>query len=131
MRFFEKVLRHTVGQYAGLPFLLQPWQRKLLRALFGWKRKRDGLRRYRYAYIEIPRGAGKSTLASGIALYLLLADGEPGAKVYSAAVDRKQAEIVFEQASLFVQVNELLSQELEVLKREIRVRSDPGRRMWR
>lgn len=124
--FFEKVLRHTVGQYAGLPFLLQPWQRRILRAIFGWKRKRDGLRRYRYAYIEIPRGAGKSTLASGIALYLLIADGEPGAKVYSAAVDRTQAEIVFEQASHFVQVNELLSQELEVLKREIRVRSDPG-----
>ena len=75
--FRELAFCATVGQYAGLPFLLQPWRRKLLRALFGWKRKRDGLRRYRYAYIEIPR-AGKSTLASGIALYLLLADGEPG-----------------------------------------------------
>jgi phage terminase large subunit-like protein len=61
------------------------------------------------AYIEIPRKAGKSTLASGIALLLLFCDGEPGAEVYSCASDREQAAIVFEIAK----ENVLCSPELD------------------
>lgn len=125
-RFFEQVLRHTQGRHAGRPFVLQPWQRKLLRQLFGWKRKSDGARRYRRVFIEIPRKQGKSTLASGIALYLLAADGEPGALVYSAAADKEQAKIVFKQAQQFIEKSDVLVDELEVVKNEIRLRSDSG-----
>lgn len=125
-RFFELVLRHTKGRHAGEPFLLQPWQRKLLRALFGWKRTADGTRRYRYAFIEIPRKNGKSTLASGIALYLLLADGEPGAEVYSAAGDREQAKIVFDQAKQFIKRSEVLDGLLVALRNDIKLRDDDG-----
>ena len=95
--FFDHVLVHVKGEWAGQPFTLEPWQREeVIRPLFGWKRhdgaQPDGwVRRYRVAYIEIPRKNGKSSLAAGIALYLLFADGEPGAEVYSAAADREQA----------------------------------------
>lgn len=125
-RFFEHVLRHTKGRFAGQPFILQPWQRKLLRSLFGWKRKNDGTRRYRYAFIEIPRKNGKSTLASGIALYLLVADGEPGAEVYSAAGDREQAKIVFDQAKQFVKRSDVLDDMLVPLRNEIKLKDDDG-----
>jgi phage terminase large subunit-like protein len=53
-------------------------------SLFGWQRA-DGLRRFRTAYCAVPRKNGKSTLSAGIALYLLVADGEQGAEIYSAA----------------------------------------------
>lgn len=124
VRFFS-LLRHTKGQWAGQPFQLAPWQEELIiRPLFGSKR-RDGSRRYRRAYIEIPRKNGKSTLASGIALYLLLADGEPGAEIYSAAADRYQAAIVFDQAKKFVESNPLLAREVRIYRNEIVVpRSD-------
>ncbi len=109
VRFFERVLRHTKGEWAGQPFSLQPWQRdEVIRPLFGWKRRRDGRRRYKYAFLEWPRKTGKSTISSGLALLLLLADGEGGAEVYSAAADKKQAGIVFNQAKAFVQESPVL-----------------------
>lgn len=108
-KFFPLALRHTKGAWAGQSFVLQDWQRDdVIRPLFGWRRRSDGRRRYKYAYLSWPRKNGKSTLASGLALYLLLADGEKGADVYSAAADRTQASIVFDQAKQFVEGSPLL-----------------------
>lgn len=90
-------LRHSKGEWAGETFILEPWQQFMLWVLFGWQRA-DGTRRFRTAYIEVPRKNGKSSLAAGIGLYLLLADGEPGAEVYSAAVKRDQARITHSEA---------------------------------
>lgn len=118
-RFFDRVLVHVKGEWAGQPFTLETWQReRIIRPLFGWKRS-DGSRRYRVAYIEIPRKNGKSSLAAGIALYLLFADGEPGAEVYSAAADREQAGIVFNLAKDMVDTSPLLSSKAETFKRSI------------
>lgn len=101
--FFEDLLVHVKGEWAGEPIRLAPWQADdIIRTLFGWKRS-DGTRRYRTVYVEIPRKNGKSTLAAGLALYLLVADGEPGAEVYSAAADRSQAGIVFGLAKAMVE----------------------------
>ena len=119
-RFFERLLHHSRGEWAGQTFALQPWQRDITRALFGWKRA-DGTRRYRTAYIEIPRKQGKSTYAAGLALYMLFADDEGGAGVYSAAVDRAQAAIVFDEAKNMVQASPELSRRSQVFKRSITV----------
>lgn len=119
VEFFERFLRHVKGKWAGSWFELLPWQRdEIIRPLFGWKRP-DGTRKYRTAYIEIPRKNGKSTLCSGIALYLLFADGEPGAEVYSAAGDRDQAAIVFEAAKEMVLASPALKKRAQVFKRSI------------
>jgi phage terminase large subunit-like protein len=117
-RFFERLLRHTKGEWAGEGFHLQAWQRQIVRDVFGWKRP-DGTRRYRRVYIEIPRKNGKSTLSAGLALYLLFADGEPGAEVYSAAADREQAAIVFEQAKQMVLGSPALGRYAQAFKRAI------------
>ena len=94
VRFFS-LLRHWKGEWGGKPLELQPWQEhSLIAPLFGWKRE-DGLRRFRTGYIEVPRKAGKTTLAAGIALQGLVADSEPGAEVYCAATMRDQASILF------------------------------------
>lgn len=99
----REFLRHVKGEWAGKPLILEPWQRdKVIHPLFGWKRP-DGTRKYRTAYVEVPRKNGKSTLAAGIALTLLFADQEAGAEVYSAAGDRTQAGIVFNVARQMVQ----------------------------
>ena len=117
--FFEKLLVHTKGEWAGGPFKLQPWQRDdIIKPLFGWKRS-DGTRRYRRAYIEIPRKNGKSTLSAGIALLLLFADGEAGAEVFSAAADRDQASIVFDAAKTMVEFSRALSNRCKPFKRSI------------
>ncbi len=98
VEFFRKFLRHSSGEWAGEPFELLDWQRDdIVYPLFGWKRA-DGTRRYRIAYVELPKKNGKSTLASGLGLNLLLNDNEPGAEVYSAATTREQASIVHREA---------------------------------
>jgi phage terminase large subunit-like protein len=86
--------------------------------LFGWKR-RDGSRKYRRVYVEVPRKNGKSTLAAGLGLYLTFADGENGSEVYSAASDREQAAIVFETAKSMVESSPALSKRAEVFRRSI------------
>ncbi len=102
VRFFQK-LRHFDGEWNGKPFILSDWQEfDIVRPLFGWKRKSNGFRRYRYAYIEIARKNGKSPLAAGIALYLQIADREPGAQVYCAATKESQARIVWEYAKKMI-----------------------------
>lgn len=96
---FFSLLKHWKGEWAGEPFRLEPWQdHGVIAPLFGWKRKEDGLRRFRTAYCELPRKNGKTTLAAGIGLQGLIADGEPGAEVYAAATKRDQACILFEDA---------------------------------
>ncbi|MFH0902312.1 MAG: terminase TerL endonuclease subunit [Pseudomonadota bacterium] len=96
LQFFS-FLKHSKGEWAGKPFVLEPWQQFILWVLFGWKRA-DGLRRFRTAYIEVPRKNGKTTLVAGIGLYLMSADGEPGAEVYSAATKRDQAKLSWGEA---------------------------------
>ncbi|WP_050464390.1 terminase large subunit [Herbaspirillum autotrophicum] len=123
VEFFEKCLTHTKGEWAGQPLVLSEWQsEKIIKPLFGWKRA-DGTRRYRTAYIQIPRKAGKSTLSAGIALYCLLADGEAGAEVYSAAADREQAAIVFEMAQQMADASPPLRSRVRSYKRSIVVQS--------
>lgn len=81
---FFRFLRHSKGEWAGCVFQLEPWQQFIVGSIFGWMRA-DGTRRFRTAFIECPRKQGKSTLAAGVGLYLFVADGEPGAEIYSAA----------------------------------------------
>jgi len=121
--FFEQMLVHVKGEWAGKPFILLPWQREdIIRPIFGWKRA-DGTRKYRFVYIEVPRKNGKSNLAAGIGLYLLFVDEEPGAEVYSAAADRDQAAIVFELARQMVEDSPKLSIRSEAFKRSLLVPS--------
>src|SRR4030067_1381705 len=68
--FFLRFLKHSKGEWAGQTFRLEPWELFMIWNLFGWKRKSDGLRRFRTAYIEVARKAGKATLLGGRGLYL-------------------------------------------------------------
>jgi phage terminase large subunit-like protein len=93
--FFEQCLTHIKGELAGQPLILDQWERDILREAFGWVSRETGLRQYRTLWLEVARKNGKSTLCAGLGLYLLHADGEQGAEVYSAAADKDQARIVF------------------------------------
>jgi phage terminase large subunit-like protein len=97
---FIELLPHIKGKWARERRLieLEPWQCFILTTVFGWVHRDTGLRRFREVYLEVPRKNAKSTLSSGVALYMLTADGEQGAEVYSAATTRDQARIVFDDA---------------------------------
>lgn len=123
VRFFERLLRHPKGPLAGQPFLLAPWQAEIVRRLFGCKDDVSGLRQYRRAYIEVPRGNGKSTWAAGMALLMLLADGEQSAEIFSVAADRDQARIVFDTAREMVEDSAPLKRLVKVYRSSMVVES--------
>lgn len=99
---FIQLLPHTKGEWAlkRLKIELEPWQKFGIAVTFGWLRKKDGFRRFRESYWEIPRKNGKSAIAAGVALNMLVNDGEFGSEVYSGATTEKQAWEVFKPARL-------------------------------
>lgn len=127
-------LRHTKGRWAGKPLVPDPWQVVwVLAPMFGWKyslddpdEERAGARVVRSAYIEIPRKNGKSTLASGVAIVLLVADGEQAPEVYAAAWGRDQAHLVFDPAKAMVLGSPLLKDKLEPLTNIVRCPGNGG-----
>lgn len=110
--FFEKALRLSEGQFEDQPFDLHLSQAFILGSLFGWKRA-DGRRRFRRAYIEQGKGNGKTPLCAGIGLYGLVADGEAGAQIYSAASKRDQAQVMFADAVKMLRHSPTLASVLE------------------
>lgn len=97
---FIEALPHIEGAWAARNETLEllGWQAFLIGQIGGWRHMVTGVRRFRTAYVEVPRKNGKSTLLAGVGLYFLTADGERGAKVYSAAASTHQARIVFDAA---------------------------------
>jgi phage terminase large subunit-like protein len=77
---------------------LEPSQCWFLSTLFGWVRRGTTLRRFRVALMLVPRKNAKSTLAAVVVLFMLTADGESGAEIYSAATTRDQAKTIAEIA---------------------------------
>ena len=94
------LLRHTQGQWAGRPLRPDSWQvAYILAPVFGWvKWDKDSdsyARIIRSFYVDVPRKNGKSTLFGGLELYMLAADGEPGAQIVTAATSLRQASFIF------------------------------------
>lgn len=102
---FVELFPHVKGRWAAgsaKPLRLEPWQCFALCSVFGWVNK-QGMRRFRKARWYMARKQGKSSLAAPIGLYMLAADGEPGAEVYSGATTEKQAWEVFGPAKQMAQ----------------------------
>lgn len=120
--WIEQFTCHIKGDLAGRPLVLEQWQRQWVREIFG-PVQRDGRRKIRTALLGVPRKNGKSTLAAAVALYLLFADGEPGAEVYSAAADRDQARAVFDTARQMVEASPALARHAKVCRSWIEIPS--------
>ena len=120
---FVSILKHTKGKWAGERFEPLLWQQWLIYVLFGWKRK-DGSRRFRTAYIEVPRKNGKSTLMAAIANMMFFADNEAGPEVYTGATTTKQSKIVFNESRAMVMNNPALKQHTNVYQHHMTLKYD-------
>lgn len=120
IEFFETCLVHSKGRWAGKPFILEPWQKAIVANLVGWKRA-DGTRRYRQAYIEVPRKNGKTLLLAGLGLFFLFCDGEKGAEIYCCASDRPQAALVGDAARFMAKAEPEMQSRCEVFRNTIAV----------
>lgn len=109
-----RALRHTkTRRWKGKPLDPDPWQIVwIIAPVFGWVYADDhpdvelaGTRVVREAYVEIPRKNGKTSLSTGLLIVLLAADGEPGAEVYSAAVDKSGANRILDDAKTMIRAS--------------------------
>ena len=121
---FVNCLTHTKGKWAGKPFNLRPWQERFVRKVYGTL-KPDGRRQYRTAFLFCARKNGKTTLASSLALWMLLGDGENAARVYSAASTRDQAALVFGSAAQQVRNNDQLRRVCRIIDSQKKIIYEP------
>ena len=119
IEFIERFCRHSKGEWAGKPLLLELFQKAFIAALFGFVHEDTGLRQYREALLMVGRKNGKSSLLAGLALYLLIADGEPGAEVYSVATKKDQARLVFDEAHSMIRQSALLRRKIRKRKTDL------------
>lgn len=117
---FFRFLKHSKGEWGGQRFSLELWQQFIVGSIFGWMRD-DGTRRFRQVYVEVGMKNGKSTMSSGVGLYLFVADDEPGAEIYTAATVRNQAKIVFDEAARMVKHSPALRKRILVLRNSMSI----------
>ncbi|PFW87239.1 terminase [Bacillus pseudomycoides] len=119
IEFIENFCKHSKGKWGGKPIELELWQKAFLAASFGFVHKIDGTRKYREVLLIVARKNGKSTIASGIGLYLQVADGEPGAEIYAVATKLDQAKLVWLDAKRMVKKSPVLLKRIKPLVREL------------
>ena len=117
--FFPQMLCHSKGQFAKLPFTLQPWQMFIVRQLFGWKNVSNGKRRFKKLFKTIAKKNGKSTFAAAVEIILLFADGEEAAEVYVGATKLAQAGIIHTECERMVKASPWLMQRATITKNNI------------
>lgn len=116
--FIEKFCKQSKGEWIGKSVELQLFQKAFIQALFGFINK-EGVRRFKETFFLVARKNGKSTLLSGIQLYMLVADGEGGSECYSVATKKDQARITFSESVNMVKQSPYLSKHLKKRKTDI------------
>lgn len=124
--FIEYFCKHSKGKWAGRPVVLELWQKALLSALFGFVDGETGLRKYRELLLIVGRKNGKSTLAAAIGVYLLVADGEAGPEIYSAATKRDQAKIIWTESVRMIKKSPALAKRCKCLVSAVHCRFNEG-----
>ncbi|PEQ65540.1 terminase large subunit [Bacillus cereus] len=119
IEFIERFCKHSKGEWAGKPIKLELFQKAYIAALFGFIDKETGLRRYRESLFYVARKNGKTTMLAGIAAYMLIADGEGGAEVYSIASKRDQARILFDETHNMIKQSPDLSKHIKKRKSDL------------
>ena len=119
IEFIENFCKHSKGKMGGQPFILELWQKAMTAALFGFVHKIDGTRKHKEFILIVGRKNGKSAWGSAIGLYLLVADGEPGPEIVSAATKKDQSKIIWLEAKRMVSKSPALKKRIRSLVSEL------------
>lgn len=118
LEFFENFCHHSQGKCGGQKVKLELWEKAFLAAVFGFV-DINGVRRCREATLIVGKKNGKSLLASGIGLYMLVGDGEPGPQVYSVATKKDQAKVIWNESRHMVQKSPTLRKKIKITVSEL------------
>lgn len=102
IKIVERTFVHDKGEaldgkpLRGKPFLLEPWQKFIIYNLLGFWKAGTNERRYKEAFIFIPRKNGKTRFVAALAWALALLSRRSGATIYITAHALKQSKQAFE-----------------------------------
>lgn len=128
--FIEGHCVNTKDRWRGRPFRLMAWQKKFLYELFEID-PATGLRRYRWAYVEVPKKNGKTELIAAIVLYLLIADDEESPEIACGSNSEEQADLVFGAAKAMCELSPTLRPLVHTFRREIVLKENPAAKLTR
>lgn len=126
IEFIENFCRNVKGKTAGKLVILDLWEKAFIGAIFGIVYKSTNLRRTNRAVLIIAKKNGKSLLASAIALYMQIADGEGGPEIYATATKKDQAKIIWDTAQKMIRKDKHLKRYCDLLVGEIRTNFNDG-----
>lgn len=115
IHFIEKYCRQSKGKWACKNIKLELWEKALIQAAYGFVDLDTGYRQYTKVALFVARKNGKSTLASGLANYMLTKDNEGGAEIYSLAAKREQAKIIWEESKRMINKSPALKKRIRTL----------------
>ena len=121
---------HVEGPLAPGPLILELWEKALISCIFGIVENETGHRVFREVVLLVSRKNGKSILASGIANYVFQVDGGYGCKIFNVAPKLDQADIIYNNTWLMIQLDPDYIERHENLKAQrekthLRVDDDP------
>lgn len=116
---FAKLLHHTKGPFAGKPLALEPWQMFRHGSVFGWKRRDTGKRRFKSTFHQVGKKNGKTTDTTVPMLFTQLLDGEGTPEAYCAALNSKQAGILFKEIKRTIKASPYVRPFFDILRHEV------------
>lgn len=119
IEFIERFCKHSKGEWAGKEVKLELFQKAYISALFGFIDKETGFRKYKESLFYVARKNGKSTMLSGIILYMMIADGEGGSECFCVASKKDQARLVFDEVHHMVKQSPTLTKHIKKRKTDL------------
>lgn len=110
----ERLMVHKQGEsldgtpLTNTPLVLQPWQVFVVYNIVGFYFKNKAERRYKEAFIFVPRKSGKTMFIAALAFALALLERKSGAKIYIVAASLKQACQSFEDIIYTLRYRQLI-----------------------
>lgn len=119
VEFIERFCKHSKGEWAGKEVKLELFQKAYISALFGFIDRETRFRKYRESLFYVARKNGKSTMLSGIILYMMIADGEGGSECFCVASKKDQARLVFDEVHNMVKQSPTLTKHIKKRKTDL------------
>ncbi len=119
IEFIERFCKHSKGEWAGKEVKLELFQKAYISALFGFIDRQTGFRKYKESLFYVSRKNGKSTMLSGIILYMMIADGEGGSECFCVASKKDQARLVFDEVHNMVKQSPTLTKHIKKRKTDL------------
>ncbi|MBO5650094.1 MAG: terminase large subunit, partial [Selenomonas sp.] len=100
----------TIGEGEAHALKTRGFQNFIIGSLFGWRRKRSDIRRFREAYVQVGRQNGKSFLAGALANDFATFGGYQYGRIFCTATKQDQANIVWDEVRKFIESDKDLAE---------------------